>query len=248
MIPALVTAQAKGDFKTSIALLQNWLETAQPGDPENLIAACPTDYQPKLILLLRDLLSRYPTTLMGAPVLIYLSDEADAPYPSEPDTALWLPYPNAENCQPCHGLRFLGWLPANTRLPVEYPFRPEWHHVQATKHEIFAAVALFRCRPNIEDFDKITFPVTWWGELFRNIPADIELSPSEMLFAYPDALEAAKLLAASARGEPLPARTGFLTDTGRAWATDAGALFYENCRHRLAGLLRNDTHSFSSDI
>lgn len=70
----------------------------------------------------------------------------------------------------------------------------------------------------------------WWGELFHHVEARIQLS-TRMLLAYPDALEAGRVMEAFANGESTPARGHFLSDTGWSWASDEGVLFHETCRH-----------------
>lgn len=230
ILSKVVNGLQQGDVAQCVQIMQGWLATAKPGDPEALLAAGPAEWRPKLALLLRDTLSRYPYTLLGAPVLAYCAaTEGESPA-AKPQWKVRLPYPTREMEQPCRDLHFMGWLPLGTRLPVELPFRPERYEAFAPMNEIFAAVALFRSHPEVFDLDQVELPNSWWGELFRPVAANVYLS-ARMLLPYPDALEAARVLSASARGEPPPARTGFLSDHAWAWARDAGALFQETCRH-----------------
>lgn len=228
VLSGLEVSLNKGDFKKSIEVMRAWLASAEAGDPRLLIHRCNPTLRPKLVLLLRDLLSRYPTTLLGCPVLVYASPEQELDSPQPP--FLRLPFPSHEHYQPCSDLRFLGWLPLRTDLPVAQPFRPEQHETTVQWYQPSAVVALFRSHPSVFDLDTLELPPHWWGELFRSVQGNINLS-ARMLLPYPDALEAAELLEASARGEPHPDRGHFLSDAAWAWAGDEGLLFQESCRH-----------------
>lgn len=241
-LSSLLTTLNTGQVIKSVELMRAWLADAAPGEPEKLLAECDKAVRPKISLLMRDLLSRFPSTVLGAPVLLYCSDEIpdlDECRPSRTQSAcsIQLPYPPRENNQPCADLHFIGWLPLATQLPVRFPFRPEHHDARLPLNKIQAVVALFRSRPEVFDLDQLELPNTWWGELFRPINGNVHLS-ARMLLPYPDALEAARVLHAAARGEPLPTNNGFLSDSGYAWACDAGVLFQETCRHYFP------THSF----
>lgn len=234
-----MTALQKGRVRDAVQVLQAWLTEAALGEPEALLSACPDEWRPKLALLLRDLLSRYPCTVLGAPVLLHCAEDTDDTLldcrpPKQQSAAaarhLQLPYPSREFAQPCHDLHFLGWLPLDAQLPVALPFHPERYAARAPLNEICASVALFRSHPDVFDLDQLELPNQWWGEVFRPIQGNVQLS-ARMLLPYPDALEAARILEAAARGMPLPVRGGFLSDNAWAWARDAGELFQETCRH-----------------
>lgn len=236
ILPELIAALKNIDIRPAITLMRHWLVTAKPGDPEALLAECPAEVRGKVSLLLRDLLSRYPSTILGAPVLVYSVPEQDAeatdclPPLDQTLPALRLPFPPRQLSQPCSDLHFLGWVSRDAQLPLAFPFRPAEQSVELPRLEPVAAVALFRSHPGVFDLDTLCLPDTWWAEVFLALPGRTRLS-ARMLLPYPDALEAARLLHASARGEPLPSRGGFLSDNAWAWASDAGALFQESCRH-----------------
>ena len=97
-----------------------------------------------------------------------------------------------------------------------------------------SVVAVFRSHPGLFDLDSVELPNLWWGHLFGTVKANIHLS-ARMLLPYPDALESARIMQASARGERLPTKLHFLTDTAWKMSCDEAALFKELCRH----LLRN---------
>lgn len=223
----LLSALQKGNIYGAMTLARAWLAQAPAGAPESLLRECPKELRGRLALLLRDLLSRHPATVLGAPVLLYCRpDDTQHGQPRR----IRLPFPPAELNQPCSDLHFLGWVARETLLPVPIPFQPERHVIEVPLLEPFAAVALFRSHPEVFDLDELVLPDLWWAEVCRPLPGTIHLT-TRMLLPYPDALEAARVLHASARGEPLPEAGFFLTDNAWAWATDAGALFQESCRH-----------------
>ncbi|WP_146187175.1 hypothetical protein [Novimethylophilus kurashikiensis] len=212
-------------------MMRAWLASSEEGEPEALLAACPTEWRAKIALLMRDLLARYPSTVIGAPVLLYIEPGNDPEcLPPEGNVAIaHLPYPTRDQNQPCAELHFIGWLPTSAKLPVRLPFNPAHYDTAVPMNRIFAAVALFRSTPEVFDLENLELPNLWWGELFRPVAGNIQLS-ARMLLPYPDAIEAARVLEASANASTLPTRTGFLSDNGWAWATDAGILFNEQCR------------------
>jgi hypothetical protein len=226
---ALSAAFADSDIPRSIELLRNWLVRAEAGEPEALLRETPdAALRPRLVLLMRDLLSRYPLTILGAPVLLL----------AHPDSAacqrqmahLSLPLPTSDNVQACADLHFLGWLPMDALLPVALPFRPEYHPVVVPWFRPTAAIAVFRSHPGVFDIDSIELPSQWWGELFRPTVGNIRLA-SRVLLPYPDALEAARVLQAAANAEALPEQGQFLSDAAWHWAHSEGVLFHETCRH-----------------
>jgi len=228
MLSALEAALVKGDIPQSIELLRNWLVGAHEGEPEQLLSECSPAARPKLVLLMRDLLSRYPSTLVGAPVLVFARPDVDST--RGPTAHAFLPYPTYEAARPCEDLHFLGWLPVGTQLPVAVPFRPERYTTKLPWFKSLAAVAVFRSHPGVFDLEELELPNQWWGELFRPVEADMNLS-SRLVLPYPDALEAAAVMQAVANGDELPARGHFLSDAVWHYAREVGALFHETCRH-----------------
>ncbi|MFM0734353.1 hypothetical protein PQQ52_28110 [Paraburkholderia sediminicola] len=226
--PALSAALAGPDIPSSIELLRNWLVTATAGEPEALVRETRAALRPKAALLMRDLLSGYPATILGAPVLLLAHPDSDSC--RRQMASVSLPPPAADTARPCADLRFLGWLPTDTLLPVARPFRPEYHPVSVPWFKPTAAVAVFRSHADVFDYDSIELPNWWWGELFRPTAGNIRLA-SRVLLPYPDALEAARVLEATANAQA-PAEQGlFLSDAAWHWAHSEGVLFHETCRH-----------------
>jgi hypothetical protein len=226
--PALSAAIAAADIPRSIELLRNWLITAKAGEPEALVRETRAELRAKVVLLMRDLLSRYPATILGAPVLLLASPDSDSC--RKQMAHLSLPFPDAYTAQPCADLRFLGWLPAATCFPIALPFRPEHHPAVVPWFKPAAAVAIFRSHAEVFDYDSIALPDLWWAELFRATAGNIKLA-SRVLLPYPDALEAARVLKAAANAEPPPEQGLFLSDATWHWAHSEGVLFHETCRH-----------------
>ncbi len=217
-----------GNVSKSLEVMRNWLAAAEPGEPELMLSEAVESARPKLALLMRDLLSRYPSTIVGAPMLLYAQPDYEA-------TGLWggslkLPFPEPKYAQPCSDLHFLGWLPSSTQLPVAMPFRPEHHEVSVAWGKPTCVVALFRSHPELFDLDSIEMPNHWWGHLFQSTQANIHLTARAIL-PYPDALEATQVMAEYCRGNPVPNRGRFLSDTAWTMACDEAALFKESCRH-----------------
>jgi hypothetical protein len=217
-----------GDYLKSIAMMRSWLAAAEPGDPVKLLDSCSSVIRPNVTLLLRDVMSRYPSTLLGCPLLLYAvpEGEIDSPVPS----VLELPVPRPEAAKPCPELHFIGWLSADTQLPIKLPYRPADHRRTIPWHTPTSVVALFRSHPGVVDLEKLDLPYTWWGEMFLSIQGNVRLEGS-LLLSYPDSLDIAVAQQAGSRGEPLP--TGHFTrDIG--WAYETGIVFEETARSQFS--------------
>ena len=225
---ALEAALVKGDIPRSIELLRDWLVTAQEGEPEALLRATRVAVRPKLALLMRDLLSRYPATLLGVPVLLFAQPDSESCHAQQMN--IELPFATLDCVQPCAELHFVGWAPVGAALPIPQPFRPEKYKCVVPWFKATAAVALFRSSPHVFDADTIELPNFWWSELFRPVSGSIRLA-ARMLLPYPDALEAAAVMEAVANTETPPERGLFLSDATWHWAHSEGILFHETCRH-----------------
>lgn len=224
-----------GDVRKSLEVMRGWLSIAEPGEPEQLLAETSIAVRPRAALLMRDLLSRYPSTIVGAPMLLFAAPDFE-----DTSTAwgrsLKLPFPEPDIGQPCEDLHFLGFVPAATPLPVSLPFRPEKYSHEVPWMKATSVVALFRSHPGLFDLDTVELPNHWWGKLFRSVSANLHLT-ARLLLPYPDALEAARLLQAYTRGEPVPDKGLFLSDSAWNLARDEAALFQESCRHQFKDAL-----------
>ncbi len=192
-----------------------------------MLALASATYRPKIALLMRDLLSRYPSTVVGVPMLLYAAP--DFVSESNWSSQLSLPFPAVNQEQPCNDLHFLGWLMPAETLPVALPFRPERHPHAVPWWKPTAVVALFRSQPELFDLDTIELPHQWWGSLFRAVAANIHLS-ARLVLPYPDALEAARTMQSVVRQEP-EAECHFLSDTAWSLARDEAYLFQESYKN-----------------
>lgn len=229
VISQLESSLKTGDIQNSMEVMRVWLSAAEPGDPEQLLAAMSTLSRPKAALLMRDLLSRYPSTVVGFPMLLYAAPDFED-MSSGWTTSLKLPMPDAGCSQPCEDLQFLGWVSAEAQLPLALPFCQDQHPVDVEWAKPTSVVALFHSQPGLFDLDTVELPNQWWGSLFRSVSANIHLS-ARMLLPYPDALEASRVLQACARGEAAPNKGHFLSDSAWSLAHDEAAIFQESCRH-----------------
>lgn len=219
---------AQSNVKNALDLMRTWLATAAPGEPELLLAECQPELKPKIALLMRDLLSRYPHTIIGAPTLFYFKSD-------EEGGVLGLPSPTIDSAYPCHDLQFLGWAPLSTKLPLQLPFRNVRGSVRISSCRIEAAVAVFKSHPNIFDHEELILPDSWWAYLFQERDGNSVRISARVLLPYPDALESARaMLAAAYEGQSqtdFQLSSHFIGASGLEWAHAAGQLFKETCQH-----------------
>lgn len=217
----ILSAIHRGDMYRALLEASAWLANAVPGTPvATLRKVSPADRE-KLALLFRDLLSKYPHTLLGAPVLYR--------YTSKPSIML-LPMPHPHFIWPNDQLEFLRWLPLAAEAPVDISLPPRPMPVHT--NQIGAAIALFRTTPQVFDLSELTIDNGWWGNLFE-VPDDgtrVDVA-AQMLLTYPDAIEAARVMLAAANGGEPPQHGGFLSDLAWQWALETGSLFRESQRH-----------------
>lgn len=221
----LELALATGDISTALPLLKNWLSHAERGAPEKLLQASKPAIRPKIALLMRDLLSRFPSTVVGVPVLIYARPEASG----QVARSLQLPPASQAIPQPCSELRFLGWLPSTAQLPVIIPFQASAYNTSLPWLTITSAVALFRSHPDVFEAESLEVPYTWWGDVFASVDGSIRMAGNR-LYALPDALEAVRVMHASASRTQLPEHGDFLSTHDRSIAISEGTTFFDQCR------------------
>lgn len=218
---------ATRQIKPALDLMRTWLATSVPGEPESLLAKCSDSLKPKVALLLRDLMSRYPHTIVGAPSLFYFDNDL-VTKTGEP-ALIRLPYPDHAQEPPTPNLTFLGWVGVATQLPVPVPFRPERHVICVPAKSISAAIALFRSTPAIfEGDDDVRLPDEWFARLFKGVAGTTQMS-SRIIAPYPDAIELAREMLCAALGTIQPETNHFITEAGVQFAQSSGQLF-SKCR------------------
>lgn len=229
-ISQLEAALHSGDFQQSLILLKSWLQQAQPGQPEALLAACSNALRPKVSLLMQDLIACYPTTLVGVPVLICA--QPDPSSGQQPVPSLKLPTPAWKDARPCgEELLFLKWLPAFSLLAVSPVEHVQQSSVSVEWQVATSVVALFCSRFGTFEVDKPLIPASWWASLLYRPEHCIHVG-GEQLWPYPEALEAARLMQASARGEALPSGQYFLSNAAYRASLLESTQFQEK-HHRL---------------
>jgi len=211
----IACALRSGQIPLAVERAQDLLQQPELA-PESMIHLADPDDRPRLVTLLRDIITEYPHTLLGAPVLIrWRSSRA----------TIELPVPDSLDPAPSAGLEFVAWLPLDSRIPASLP-RPGVPPATVTiaSHRIQCAVALFRATPDAPDPDQHDISHDWWATLFSETPQqDSVYLSARMLLPYPDALEAAQVLYRTAfKGKPPTQLARFLSDDAWAWAVDAG--------------------------
>ena len=229
-------ALKRRDFKKGIDLMRDWLATCQLGEPGQLLQASSSQMRPNVTLLMRDLMSRYPSTLLGCPLLVYGTQDRNSDS-SVPTCGMALPFPGPKNAKPCSDLHFIGWLPCDIQLPIRLPFQPAHYESTVDWCTPTAYVALFRTHSGVLDLDEIAISSEWWAEVFvhgtRNDQVGNVRIEGDMLLNYPDAIEVAATMQAGARGNPPPAVGPFQRELN--WAYELGVVFLENCRTQFIG-------------
>jgi len=120
------------NYYGAIGLLRAWLEICEQGEPNKLLAACAPSIRMNVREMLCDVLSCYPQTILGFPLLIFGAAK------SVDDGFLTLPFPTFENANPCPGLRFLGWVPCDTSLPIRLPFLQKQYRTEVKRRKPIA--------------------------------------------------------------------------------------------------------------
>lgn len=231
MISHLERLLKTGDIQRGLEVLRNWLAVAEPGEPELMLLSASDAIRPKVVLLMRDLLSRYPATIVGVPLLLVASpdfEDTSAPWSS----CLTLPPASPEARQPCMDMEFLGWAPSTLKLPLTLPIAPEQLSAAIPWSKPTSIVALFRTTSDVFDLDSVDIPNSWWGTFFQDISANIYMT-GRLVLPYPDALEAARVMQAYVQGNAIPGKSLFITDTHWNMACDEAAYCLESCRHRI---------------
>lgn len=218
----LLSSISRGDMHRALLQAGAWLARARPGDTVAALRAAQGQDRTRLALVFRDILAKYPNTLLGAPILLQYRS---------PRPVVTLPVPHPHFRWPSAHLEFLRWLPLTAEAPVDLvlPARP----LQVPTQQTVSAVALFRASPDVFDQNELVLPNTWWDTVFEvaDPHAESVTMAVQLLLPYPDALEAGRVLLATATGSEPPQGGGFLSDLGWQWALQAGRLFRESQRH-----------------
>jgi hypothetical protein len=201
----------KGELFPALYWADQWLQLASYKQISELVADAPDRLREHVVLLLEDVLSRWPTVRWGLPVLFrWRGDE---------ERSLMLPLP--EQAPPDVSITAMGWVPLNTlREPGQYGASSP--RVFIPSSGIHAAVLMCQTAgptpPTISD--------EWWSELFADSlhpGCDLRMS-SRLLLPLPSAIEAAaaQLSSAVTGGKGVDTPRVFLDDETHEFALAAG--------------------------
>jgi len=194
-VAALAELLLQNRIQAAIDALLPWLREhgSSVGAIADLLAACPAIASQRLIVLLADILTGYPRSTVGAPVLIFATPENRRRSPSK----LLLPCQDTDAPQPGKGLKFLGWASAKTIVPEVWLQSPK-HPVSIEMGQICAAVAVFESHQAPDEPLPAIGP-EWWGHLFLQTGCCVSMTAAEPLLPYPSAVEAAQIMLDASR-------------------------------------------------
>ncbi|MFY2597367.1 hypothetical protein ACOTHJ_15615 [Achromobacter xylosoxidans] len=181
----------------------------------------------KVATLLRDVMTHYPYTVQGCPVMLYAEPETEY----QRALSFELPAPSEAYLEPCEGLRFLRWttvdgpIPLLDAEPIELAPTP-----RAPLLRMVCKVALFECSLDDHEAQSLEIPSMWWARVLSPVDAQLHVS-ARALMPYPDAIEAGRCAQSAAQGRNVPKRGFFQSDTSWSWAWNEGVLFRESCRN-----------------
>lgn len=209
MLPDLLAILRSPSPGRAIEALSAWAPQAGYPAAAALVHDCPEADRARLTSVLRDILSLYPTTLYGTPILMNL--RSDRPYYDLPACDP-MPIPEAIECR---------WQ----ALGHSSPWHPDRQH----------APGIICNRPNVmlllarmpEHAPPPEVPDSWLGWRFSTLPEDEMMHISaRMVLPYPDALEAARVMRdIVATGESAATTTAFLSPSAHTWACEAARAF-----------------------
>lgn len=216
----------QGSIANAVEVARAWARNAASGDIELNLGLVSESMRPKVAALLRDVITRYPYTVQGCPMMMYAEPESE----HQRALSIELPTPSEELLQPCEGLRFLRWVSAESPIPLLAENQAgESAPARMPLMRMVCKVALFECF--VEDHETADLQISgmWWARILSEVDAHLHVS-SGMLMPYPDAIEAGRCAQASAQGRGVPKKGNFQTDTAWSWAWNEGVLFKESCR------------------
>ncbi len=181
-----------------------------------------------LMLMLEDLLTGYPSQLIGCPVLLMATPNELIPdepvqYPSK---QLVLPGSHPLLSQPSAGLEFVGWVPP--RLVALQTIGASLPELSIPWGTPIVAIALFRQEDRLLD-EPAQAPAGWWGELFSEAihTSCISLTGPRM-FPYPQAVDAGRCMLAVVNRKAPPPDLFFLREDQEAVCARDARLFQPN--------------------
>lgn len=208
MKPAEISTRLrKCDLIPVIQWAREWTQTASYGDITQIFRSMPLLDRDRLVLILRDVLTHYPETTHGFPVLLAISDPQNR--------SLLLPLP--EHAPPDPTITKMAWVGLNTLR--EGRFGQPAQNLRIPAGGMHCAVLLTTtagpAMPTLTD--------EWWSELMEVAPGACLRMSSRICAPWPDAVEAAAaMLSAAATG-------GTQFDTPRLFLDEASWAFALEC-------------------
>lgn len=204
---AIALLLSEANLPQLIAELRPWLDTASYADIRHLVEQCHGAYRQHLVLLLRDLMTKYPHGVYGIPVLFYYRG-------TRPMT---LPLPEHS---PDPDVLSLEWLSLDS-LWRPVPFKPSPAGVLLRPGRVSCAVLVATTHTAAPP--DLASAHDWWGELFAVPDGESIWLSARITLPYPDAVEAGQALLDAATGNQDAAAPGlFVDDRAFAWSAAAG--------------------------
>lgn len=183
LIAALMVAR----IPAALEQVQAWLPTASFADVAACLDLCPCDIRPRLVSLIRDVLTGYPDVLYGIPVLIYFEPARPAiGYAAE---HLELPLPDYS--PPHESVTSIGWMPLSI-LRDDTPLGPRPWPQYIQPYTTDCVILTMRVRgaddaPPVPDDQ-------WFADAFRVPDGDKITLSSGTSMPWIDAIEAGCVL------------------------------------------------------
>lgn len=210
MLPKDISAHLhRSKLLPVIGWLRPWALTATYGEIVDLVGQVSARERELFVTLLRDVISDYPETTWGLPVLFHHVDPGNG--------SLHLPLP--EYAPPEPSVRRMAWLELTT-LRDKRPFGLQSQNVFIPSGGMHCAVLLVQTAGPSQP----ELPDSWWGEFFQ-IPESASLRiSSRTCLPWPDAVEAACAMLSAARtgGTGVDTPRLFLADDDWAKALYSG--------------------------
>lgn len=226
-----------GNFGALVPAAQQWLLYAPQTAVPYLIESCPPEQQAKLILLLSDLLARYPQNLAACPVLLYpMQLDKTVQYN---ELGMGLPVTRSSLRSPAKDVNFLGWLPAQPLLARPDEYLAAQGQLRAPWYQCSAALAVFEVPESFFGLEEAHIAPQWWSDLFFPTAGAIKLT-ARLMLPYPQAQEAARIMLDCATEKNPDMKSWFLPDPAKSWALQEGLLFLHNCQSQLGAQWKGD--------
>lgn len=186
-LATLIAALMVNRIPTALEQVQAWIPNASFADVAACIDLCPADIRPRLVALIRDVLTGYPEVLFGIPVLIYYEPAK----PADGHAAQHLELPLPDYSPPAESVTTLGWLPLSV-LRDDTPLGPRpWpQYIQPYTTEC----AILSMRVRGADDEPPVPDDAWFAAAFRVPDGDRITITTGTCMPWIDAIEAGCVL------------------------------------------------------